>query len=290
MSVITSKKSVFDTASLTDTGSVRENNEDSLLALDTREDAGAGWETCGIYLVADGMGGHQAGEVASGMATRIIPEALLEGLKRARKPVSPNLLIKQAIRQANREIYQAAQDEPSLFTMGTTVTLGLRLDNRLYIGHVGDSRAYLMRKGRLRQLTQDHSLVAHLIREGIITAEEAKTHTERNKILRCLGVTPETEIDSYRQAGGKDWLALKSGDSLLFCSDGLSGYVPDEEIRDCLRKGREAGETCRELVRLANLKGGEDNISVIVVRVIPSSGKKRPPEKTPEPSATRRRR
>jgi protein phosphatase len=150
--------------------------------------------------------------------------------------------------------------------MGTTVTLGFRLDNELYIGHVGDSRAYLVRKGKMRQLTEDHSLVAQLIKEKVITPEEARTHPDRSKILRCLGVSGETRIDSFNPEGNEHKLNIQYGDVLMFCSDGLCGYAPDDEILSCLNKKEDAKTLCQSLVNLANLKGGGDNISVIVVK------------------------
>jgi len=266
------KDLIFDISALTDTGIVRKNNEDSVLVLDSDEVGVKGIKSCGIYLVADGMGGHQAGEVASDIAIEIISETLSDSLKQDIQ-LPPNFLIKQAVEKANMEIYSMARSKPQLFNMGTTVTVGLRLDDRLYIGHVGDSRAYLLRKGRIHQLTEDHSLVACLLKEGLITAEEAKTHPERNKIYRCLGISTEIDVDSYRKVGGEDWLLLRGGDTLVFCTDGLSSYVSDAENRDCLLRANGAESACRELVRLANLNGGEDNISVIVVRVISASAK-----------------
>lgn len=265
---IKKKYLIFDTSALTDTGMVRENNEDSLLVLNSEEVGVKSAESSGIYMVADGMGGHQAGEVASDMAIQIISETLSDSLNHGGGRLSPNLLIGQAVEKANTEIYNMARSKPQLFNMGTTVTLGLRLDNRLYIGHVGDSRAYLVRNGRIRPLTEDHSLVAQLLKEGMISAEEAKTHPDRNKIYRCLGVSTRVDIDSYRKVGSKDWLSLHRGDTLVFCTDGLSGYVSDADYLDCLLHADGAESACRELVRLANLKGGEDNISVIVVRVV----------------------
>ncbi len=145
--------------------------------------------------------------------------------------------------------------------MGTTVTLGFRLDNDLYLGHVGDSRAYLIRKGMIEQLTEDHSLVAQLLKEGVITPEEAKEHPEKGKILRCLGVSDKVVIDTSSQT-------LCDGDSLVFCSDGLTTCVTDNEILDCVRQSKNAGAACYGLINLANSRGGEDNTSVIVVNVL----------------------
>ncbi|MHB8105601.1 MAG: Stp1/IreP family PP2C-type Ser/Thr phosphatase [Dehalococcoidales bacterium] len=283
------KMFAFETATLTDTGLVRVNNEDYLFAEDISEIEDADFTSCGIYIIADGMGGHQAGEIASGIAVKKIAEYLKEGLKSAEKLDDPNKLVNQAIEGANREIYDAATASPELFTMGTTVTLGFRLDKRLFIGHVGDSRAYLLRKGRLHRLTEDHSLVARLVKEKVITPEEAKIHPDRNKIFRCLGIAAEVEVDSYRQVSHKKWLSLDVGDTLMFCSDGLSGYVEDAEIQDCLLQADGAERACRELVNLANLKGGEDNISVIVVRAIKPPVEPKPAKEKPDTHITRKR-
>ena len=169
------------------------------------------------------MGGHQAGEVASAVAVKMISSSLLQNLKYISLSRFPSRLIKQAINEANREIFTLASRNPDLYSMGTTVTLGFRLDNELYLGQVGDSRAYLIRTGRIQQLTQDHSLVAHLVREGAITAEEARFHPDRRKILRSLGVAGDVTVDTFSQT-------LLNGDTLVFCSDGLTGNVSDGEI------------------------------------------------------------
>jgi protein phosphatase len=212
------------------------------------------------------MGGHQAGEVASKMAAQIISATILENLRETKGIPSPYLFIKQAINKANVEIHARACSNPHLSSMGTTVTLGLRLDDRLYLGHVGDSRAYLVRGGRIKQLTEDHSVVAHLLKAGMITPEETETHPDRGKILRCLGTSARVAIDTYNQRGKEDKLILQSDDNLVFCTDGLTGHVTDDEILDCVQKGN-AYSACRDLIRLANQRGGEDNISLIVVKM-----------------------
>lgn len=256
---------IFDTATLTNPGMVRENNEDSSFVLETSLPITPETVSLGIYIVADGMGGHQAGEVASKMAVRIISTTLLDKFREAKGAPSPSLFVKQAIDKANAEIHARACSNPQLSSMGTTVTLGLRLEDRLYLGHVGDSRAYLIRKGGIKQLTEDHSVVAQLLKAGMITPEEAKTHPDRGKIFRCLGTSAEVAIDTYGQSGKKDYLILQNGDSLVFCTDGLTGHVTDDEILDYIHKGDDAHSTCRDLILLANLRGGEDNISLIVV-------------------------
>jgi len=256
---------IFDTATLTDPGMVRENNEDSSFALETSLPTTSEAVSLGIYIVADGMGGHQAGEVASKMAVQIISTTLLDKFREAKGAPSPSLFVKQAIEKANAEIYASASGNPHLSSMGTTVTLGLRLDNRLYLAHAGDSRAYLIRKGKIKQLTEDHSVIAQLLKAGMITPEEAKTHPDQGKIFRCLGTSEQVVIDTYAQGGKKDNLILQNGDILVFCTDGLTGHVTDDEILDCVQRGDDARSTCRDLILLANLRGGEDNISLIVV-------------------------
>ncbi len=246
---------------------IRENNEDSSLVLETSLPITSETVSLGIYIVADGMGGHQAGEVASKMAVRIISTTLLDDFREAKGAPSPSLLVKQAIDKANAEIHASASSNPHLSSMGTTVTLGLRLDNGLYLGHVGDSRAYLIRGEGIKQLTEDHSVVAQLLKAGMITPEEAKTHPDRGKIVRCLGTSEQVAIDTYSQSGKKDKLALQNGDSLVFCTDGLTGHVSDEEILGCVQKSDDAHSACRDLILLANLRGGEDNISLILVQV-----------------------
>jgi len=258
---------LFDTATLTDRGMVRDSNEDTSFVLEKSFPTTSGMLSLGIYIVADGMGGHQGGEVASKMAVDKISAALLANTNHKIELASPSDYIKQAIEKANAEIYSRACSNPHLSSMGTTVTVGLRLDDRLYLGHVGDSRAYLIRGGGIEQLTEDHSVVAHLLKAGMIAPEEAKTHPDRGKILRCLGTSEKVAIDTHVQSGKKDKFILQNGDSLVFCTDGLTGHVTDDEIRDCVQKSDDACSACRDLILLANLRGGEDNISLIVVKM-----------------------
>ena len=249
----------FETAALSDIGRVRKNNEDRLFVIE-KEDMHAGSKaSLGIYLIADGMGGHRGGQVASEIVTRVTPRILLCGLQNYSRPTLPIDFIKHAIEQANKGILQTARKEKELYSMGTTCTLGVRLDNSVYLGHVGDSRCYLIRRGRIAQLTDDHSPVAHLLKMGAITIEEARKHPDRGKIFRYLGISDNVAVDIRHQK-------LHSGDSLVFCSDGLTSQVADNEILDCVRSYR-AEETCHRLIELANSRGGEDNISVIVINI-----------------------
>ena len=260
-------KLFFETASQTDIGMLRSNNEDSLFTLDQRLSCESQFSSFGLYIIADGMGGHQGGEIASEIATRVISTTLLE------KPTSqdefhdPFSLLKAAIEKANKEIYEVASTKQELHSMGTTLTLCLRLDNELYIGHVGDSRAYLIRGEEIKQLTADHSIVAHLLKEGTITPEEARIHPDRGKIFRCLGVPGQVKVDTYYQNGKETELHLLDNDNLVLCSDGLTNHVTDKEIFSYVRTYQPAGQVCKKLIDLANWRGGGDNISVIVIKV-----------------------
>lgn len=258
----------YDSASLTDIGMARLNNEDACLSLELARSTESNTDSYGIYLVADGMGGHAAGEVASAKAVEKIASSILEAVNSPGKSNSFSEIVKESIEKANNEIYNMAQSNPHLSAMGTTVTLGLRVNNELYLGHVGDSRCYLVRDGEIKQLTRDHSVVGGLLERGMITKEQAILHPDRGKIYRCLGSATEVSIDTCETAGHGEKLSLQVGDKLVFCTDGLANNVSDEEILECVEREEYAYVACHDLVRLANVKGGEDNISVIVVKVI----------------------
>jgi protein phosphatase len=258
----------YDSASLTDIGMSRLNNEDACLSLELSQSIGSKTVSYGIYLVADGMGGHAAGEVASAKAVEKISSSILEAVNSPDKSNSFSEAVKESVEKANDEIYNMAQSNPRLSAMGTTVTLGVRISNELYLGHVGDSRCYFVRDGKIKQLTRDHSVVGGLLERGMITPEQAKLHPDRGKICRCLGSAAEVSIDTCETTGYGEKLILQDGDELAFCTDGLTNDVSDEEILECVEKKEDAYAVCRDLVRLANVKGGDDNISVIVVRVI----------------------
>jgi serine/threonine protein phosphatase PrpC len=226
----------------TDVGRVRQGNEDAYLADDP------------IFAVADGMGGHLAGDVASSTAVEVISESADN--VRADDPDSLIALL----RKANSSIYQKAQSDPSLHGMGTTCTLLMVDGKHAQLAHVGDSRAYLLRDGELSQLTEDHSLVGRLVREGRLTAQEAENHPQRSIITRALGVDVEVEIDTIS-------LDLQDGDRLLLCSDGLSSMIDSVVIEDTLERAGDPQKAADTLVRLANEAGGEDNITVVVIDV-----------------------
>ncbi|MBI2940725.1 MAG: Stp1/IreP family PP2C-type Ser/Thr phosphatase [Chloroflexi bacterium] len=238
----------YEVGAETDVGQVRELNEDAIFA----GPVGAA-ETL-LAAVADGMGGHAAGEVAS----RLAIETLVDTVERqsARRPGER---LRQAVLAANRAVWERSAQVAVERGMGTTLTAALFVGAQLEIGHVGDSRAYLFRAGTLRQLTQDHSWVAERVSEGHLTPEEARVHPYRHVITRVLGGDPRVEVDQVS-------LALQHGDVALLCSDGLTADVDDQMLAARLAAGLPAGETARALVALANARGGVDNISVIVVR------------------------
>jgi len=228
---------IRDAAGATDTGHKRRRNEDAYVCEPP------------LFAVADGMGGHQAGEVAS----RIAAAALREHVEPAGGPEHVEALI----REANRRIWQASLEDVSASGMGTTVTVALVEDDLITIGHVGDSRAYRIRDRRIEQLTDDHSLAAELERSGKLSAEEARAHPQRSVITRALGTEPDVEIDTFTLEG-------RPGDLYLLCSDGLSSMVEDAEILEVLEGRRGSLDSAaRELVRAANRSGGEDNITVV---------------------------
>ncbi len=228
---------IRDAAGATDTGHKRRRNEDAYVCEPP------------LFAVADGMGGHQAGEVAS----RIAAAALREDVE----PPGGQEHVEALIREANRRIWQHSTEDVNVSGMGTTVTVAFVEDDQVTIGHVGDSRAYRVRDRQIEQLTDDHSLAAELERSGKLSAEEARAHPQRSVITRALGTEPDVEIDTFTLEG-------RPGDLYLLCSDGLSSMVEDAGILEVLEGRRGSLETAaRELLRAANRSGGEDNITVV---------------------------
>jgi protein phosphatase len=228
----------------TDTGLVRDHNEDSYLADE------------GLFVVADGVGGHKAGEVAS--------QTAVETIKREfREPTTDGLV--DAVKTANRTVWNLAEANPDQRGMGTTLTALALVDEdgeeRLAVVNVGDSRAYLLQHGELEQLTEDHSLVEQLVREGQLTPEEAQVHPQRSIITRALGLDPDVEVDSWE-------LTPYKGDRILLCSDGLTNEVSDDEIASTLRTVSDPDEAAHQLVQAARDHGGSDNITCVVVDVV----------------------
>ena len=243
---------------LTDSGMVRSHNEDSI-ATDPE---------LGLIILADGMGGYNAGEIASGMATTLLGQgirgaiggaAVIEAFETA-TPRVRNILRDQ-VTQANAAILQASRSQPQYSGMGTTLVSALFYDNRLTSAHIGDSRLYRLRDGRLDQLTRDHSLLQEQIDSGLITAEEARFSSNKNLVTRALGIDDEVECEFND-------FETRTGDIYLFCSDGLNDMVEDEDIQMVLNTlAANLPLAAEHLVQTANDNGGRDNVSVILVRV-----------------------
>jgi protein phosphatase len=220
----------------TDIGQVREGNEDSYLIV------------APLYAVADGMGGHRGGEVASSLALETVQQ-LFERQEGS---------LADQVSGANRAVYDRSQSDRSVSGMGTTLTAALIDGNKVHLVHVGDSRAYLVRDGALTQLTEDHTLVHRMVLEGEITPEEAETHPHRSILTRALGVDENVQVDEGD-------VQVESGDRLLLCTDGLTGMVPEGEIQEILRDAADPQEAVDRLVKVANRAGGIDNITAVVL-------------------------
>jgi protein phosphatase len=248
-------KMKLDVASITDPGRVRPNNEDSFGHFEpSSEDGGliAGW----LFVVADGMGGHRGGEIASNLAVKTIRTSYYSDAGASRSAA-----LKLAVEEANRLILREAASNPSLAGMGTTCTAMAVHDGFAYFVHVGDSRAYVLRDGELVQLTQDHSLVGEMVRSGILSDEDARNHPKRNVITRSLGVQQTVVADTPFTP-----FKLEQNDLFILCSDGLTAMVDDSEICEQL-VGNSPTNTTKMLVSLANRRGGKDNITAVVVKV-----------------------
>ncbi len=232
----------------TDIGKVREGNEDSYLVEPP------------LYAVADGMGGHKGGEVASQLALETIEELFQrdEGT------------LAQQVKQANRAVFERSQEDQAVSGMGTTLTAALQEGSKLRLAHVGDSRAYLMRAGSFRQLTNDHTLVARMVKAGEITQAEARVHPHRNVITHSVGTTAEVAVD-------EDLVPLLDGDRVLLCSDGLTDMVTEEQIAAILEAEPSPQRGADRLIKAANRAGGIDNITVVVLDAISEDGDREEP-------------
>lgn len=239
----------------TDLGRTRPINEDGYYISDYNKECEA------IYaVVADGMGGHQAGEVASTMAICEIRDAVNERCFGGMTGSDIKDMLVTAVKKANRMIYQKSQEVQSLGGMGTTVTMCLIFDDKGFVAHVGDSRAYVLRDGQLHQITTDHSLVHELVKIGQITAEEAAHHPQKNVITRALGTDSGVEIDLYE-------FTVLPGDLVLLCSDGLTNMLSDPELIEILTEKQSDSLTglAEKLIASANEKGGFDNITAVLL-------------------------
>lgn len=250
---------VLEIVRLTDVGLLRDHNEDAIASDDTM----------GFVVLADGMGGYKAGEVASEMAVLSIAAELMEGLANQQPGKVDSALGKQAeaqlivdaVKSANEVIYSVSQSQPQCAGMGTTLVVGVFTNNKLLVGHIGDSRMYRLRNQVLSQITEDHSLLQEQIKSGLITPEQAKYSANKNLVTRALGVDPEVELELNEYD-------VEVGDIYLVCSDGLSDLVDDEVIESALNKLMpDINVAAQALVQLANENGGKDNISVILILV-----------------------
>jgi len=231
---------IAEHASLTDVGRQRQSNEDSYL---DREP---------VFAVADGMGGARAGEVASRMAVEAFDDQGDGG--------SPEDRLRHVATEANRRIYEMAQSDTEHAGMGTTLTAAMVTGREVAVGHVGDSRLYRLRGGKLERLTEDHSLVEELVRQGRLSPEEAENHPQRSIITRALGPEPDVDVETFTHTA-------RDGDVYLICSDGLSGMVSEDDITAILERADSLDAAARELVEAANRAGGKDNITVVLFRV-----------------------
>ncbi len=258
-------------AARSDVGKARDRNEDSYYGGDH------------VFAVADGLGGHNAGDVASRLA--IEPIASLD--RRLENVADDRVAdaLADAVLEANRAVYKRAQDDAKVRGMGTTLTAVAVSDGSAHLAHVGDSRCYLMRNGGFSQLSSDHTLVARMVQEGKLTPEQAEVHPQRSILTRALGAEPEVDVDSLE-------ITLVPGDRLLLCSDGLSSVIGEERIRELLAGSEDLDRACRLLIDEANAKGGPDNITVVVVEMTgtPSRVAAAPPRRHPKPPAERRKR
>jgi serine/threonine protein phosphatase PrpC len=232
---------IADHASLTDVGRQRHTNEDSY------------FESPPLFAVADGMGGAQAGEVASAMA--------VDEFKQSHNgDVTPEQQLAEIAKTANRKIYEMAQSDSRHAGMGTTLTATMLDDEAVAVGHVGDSRLYLYRDGKLERMTRDHSLVEEFVRQGRLTPEQAEKHPQRSVITRALGPEGDVEVDTFT-------IQARDGDIFLICSDGLSGMVSDADMEQIVGAGDRLDGTAKALIGAANDNGGRDNITAVLFRV-----------------------
>lgn len=254
---LTGKIEIVD---VSDVGKRRPHNEDSTLC-DLSE---------GLVILADGMGGYKAGEVASAIAVTSAHKHIIDnlaGISRGQVDRSSGLsqeadVVRNAIIHVNSEIFRTAQNDPQCQGMGTTMVIVLFHNNTVTIGHVGDSRLYRVRRNQFTQVTKDHSLIQELIDRGLYTREEALKNTPKNLVTRAIGIEPDVQIDVAEEP-------VYPGDIYMLCSDGLNDMVDDEEIHLTLSKySANLAQGANELVRLANQNGGKDNISVVLIRVL----------------------
>lgn len=250
----------YEFCAQTHAGLLRGNNEDAVAFEDS----------CGLTILADGMGGYNAGEIASSMAIQVIREELVRWLTEAGAHPNAKELrraLDASVRKANADVLAAARDNASYAGMGTTLVVAVFYDARLVIGHIGDSRCYRLRHKQLVQITRDHSLLQEQVDAGLITPEQAAVSVHRNLVTRALGIDDEVAVDIGE-------FSVDPGDLYLLCSDGLSDMVDDATIASVLTTGEPLEQKALQLVAAANARGGRDNITVLLAQAQPGSRKR----------------
>ena len=240
----------METYSITDIGMVREMNQDYVFCYDNPIGS-----LSNLFLVADGMGGHQAGDYAS----RCCVETVANCTKNS-KAKSPIGILEEAIQEGNMAVFRHAENDPSLYGMGTTLVAATIVGRELYIANIGDSRAYLIHKDKIKQITEDHSWVEEMVRLGELERKEARTHKNKNVITRAIGTSAIVQADFFE-------LTVKEGDILLMCPDGLTNMLEDDDICDIIKEKQTVVDMGKELVRAANANGGKDNIGIVLVQI-----------------------
>lgn len=242
-----------------DKGTVRENNEDSLAAVTVNQASESKSQSVGVYAVADGMGGHQAGEVASKLAVRTAIRHLVESVTESDESMPENyrVWLEHAVAMSNRIVRKVGDEQHK--NLGTTLVLAVVVGNDVHIANVGDSRAYLVTPTRLRQITHDHTFVQMLVDSGTITPEEAAIHPRRNVLTQAIGAQDQADIDLFDETLGPD-------ESILLCSDGLWETLGEPQILEIIRTAETPSAACQALVDACNAKGSQDNIAAVLVR------------------------
>lgn len=236
---------------LSDIGKTRDKNQDAFYLSEQNDQQ--------LYIVADGMGGHRCGEIASNMALKIVREYFLENKKALNRKDCILRLIKESIEKANIQIYLHSLDMEECQGMGTTITLAYIFEDSILIGHVGDSRAYIIGDKDIKQITEDHSYINELLKNGTITLEESRVHPKKNMITRAVGTSSIVEVDLTE-------LKYKKGDILLLCSDGIYNMIEESEIYEVFNRGLGMQKSCEVLIDMANEKGGLDNSTIVAIK------------------------
>lgn len=236
-----------------DRGMVREINEDSYNII-------AGYSGIPVtFIIADGMGGHNSGEIASKMAVDFISNYILQFPEILSNEDNIPSAINEIMKKANREVYEHSKQQESYYGMGTTLIAAVVFNKKLFIGHIGDSRVYLIREGTIKRMTIDHSLIEELMQNGTLTKEEAENHPKKNIITRALGCSEEIQVDTYS-------CRMNDNDIYMLCTDGLTNMLNEDEIKEIIESAETPELACEELINQANERGGNDNTTVMIFR------------------------